>query len=132
MPSLPIRSGTSTVFSSAASGSGLGQMIQPARPPGTNDRAICSTCRKPSVVTSPTVAPLPSRIALVATVVPCSTWAIALRSTPACAQTMSMPCSTPTDWSCGVEAVLARQVDPACSSTSSTSVKVPPTSTPRR
>jgi hypothetical protein len=34
--------------------------------------------------------------------------------------------------SCGVEDVLARQVDPACSSTSSTPVKVPPASTPRR
>ncbi len=72
-PSLAIRPGTSTVFSRAASGSGFGQMIQPASPPGTNERAIWSTCRKPSVVTSPTVAPLPSRIALVATVVPCRT-----------------------------------------------------------
>ena len=85
-PSLAIRPGTSTVFSRAASGSGFGQMIQPASPPGTNDRAIWSTCRKPSVVTSPTVAPLPSRIALVATVVPCRTCAMAARSTPACSR----------------------------------------------
>ena len=35
VPSLASRSSTSTVFSSAASGSGLGQMIQPASPPGT-------------------------------------------------------------------------------------------------
>ena len=132
MPSLAIRSSTSTVFSSAASGSGLGQMIQPASPPGTKERAICSTCRKPFVVTSPTVAPLPSRIALVATVVPCSTWATSDSSIPAAAHTWPIPLSTPTAWSAGVEAVLARQVLPLASSTSSTSVNVPPTSTPSR
>ena len=75
LPSAPTRSTASTVSCRSASGSGLGQMIQPASPPGTNDRAICSTCRKPWVVTRPTRAPLPSRIALVATVVPCSTCA---------------------------------------------------------
>ena len=107
-------------------------MIQPASPPGTNERAICSTCRKPFVVTSPTVAPLPSRIALVATVVPCSTCATSLMSMPASAQTRPIPVSTPTAWSAGVEAVFARQVAPLSSSTSSTSVKVPPTSTPSR
>ncbi len=87
-------------------------MIQPARPPGTNDRAICSTCRKPAVVTSPTRAPLPSRMALVAMVVPCSTSPISPAPTPAAAHTCSMPRSTPTDWSSGVDAVLARQVSP--------------------
>ena len=132
VPSLPIRSSTSTVFSSAASGSGLGQMIQPARPPGTKDRAICSTCRKPLVVTRPTVAPLPSRIALVATVVPCSTCATSASEISAASQTWLMPLSTPTDWSAGVDAVLARQVSPVDSSTSRTSVNVPPTSTPSR
>ena len=35
VPSEAMRSSTSTVFSSAARGSGLGQMIQPASPPGT-------------------------------------------------------------------------------------------------
>ena len=39
-PSAAIRPGTSTVCSSLASGSGFGQMIQPASPPGTYDRAI--------------------------------------------------------------------------------------------
>ncbi len=96
-PSLAIRSGTSMVFSSAASGSGLGQMIQPARPPGTNDRAICSTCRNPAVVTRPTLAPLPSRIAFVPMVVPCSTSPMSPCAIPAIWQTFSMPCSTPTD-----------------------------------
>ena len=107
-PSLAIRPRTSTVSSSAASGSGLGQMIQPARPPGTKDRAIWSTWRKPWVVTSPTRAPLPSRIALVATVVPWKTSPTALRSMPAAAQAWSMPRRTPMDWSSGVDEVLAR------------------------
>ncbi len=40
-------------------------------------RRISSTSRKPSVVTSATLAPLPSRIALVATVVPCISCEIA-------------------------------------------------------
>ena len=44
-PSAPMRSIASTVFSSAASGSGFGQIIQPPRPPGTKERAICSTWR---------------------------------------------------------------------------------------
>ena len=127
-----MRSSISTVFSSAASGSGFGQMIHPARPPGTYERAICSTCRKPLVVTSPTVAPLPSRIAFVATVVPCSTCATSDRAMPASSQTFPMPASTPTAWSAGVDAVFARHVRPLASSTSSTSVKVPPTSTPSR
>jgi hypothetical protein len=35
VPSEAMRSSISTVFSSAASGSGFGQMIQPASPPGT-------------------------------------------------------------------------------------------------
>ncbi len=131
-PSLASRSSTSTVCSRSASGSGLGQMIQPASPPGTNERAICSTWRKPLVVTSPTVAPLPSRMALVATVVPCSTDVTSDRSMPASRQACSMPESTPIAWSAGVEAVLARQVAPLSSSTSRTSVNVPPTSTPSR
>ena len=132
LPSAAIRSIASTVSSSAASGSGLGQMIQPASPPGTNDLAICRTWRKPWVVTSPTRAPLPSRIAFVATVVPCRTWAMSASVIPAEPHTFSIPRSTPTDWSSGVEAVLARYVPPVRSSISNTSVKVPPTSTPSR
>src|SRR5690348_597676 len=131
-PSAPIRSTASTVCSRAASGSGFGQMIQPARPPGTNERAICRTCRNPAVVTRPTRAPLPSRIALVATVVPCRTWPIASTEVEAAAQTFSMPVSTPTDWSCGVDWVLARYDAPLSSSINRMSVKVPPTSTPNR
>jgi hypothetical protein len=69
---------------------------------------------------------------LVATVVPCSTDATSDSSMPASAHALPMPVSTPTDWSAGVEAVLARQVRPLPSSTSRTSVKVPPTSTPSR
>jgi hypothetical protein len=51
---------------------------------------------------------------------------------PAEPHTFSIPRSTPTDWSSGVEAVLARYVPPVRSSISNTSVKVPPTSTPSR
>ena len=131
-PPAPMRPTTSTVSCRSASGSGLGQMIQPASPPGTYDRAICSTWRNPSVVTRPTRAPLPSRIALVATVVPCSTCAISRGSTPAAAQTFARPLITPSAWSAGVEGVLARHVRPVSSSTRSRSVKVPPTSTPKR
>jgi hypothetical protein len=69
---------------------------------------------------------------LVATVVPCRTWAISLISIPASEQALPMPLRTPIAWSAGVEAVLARQVEPLSSSTSRTSVKVPPTSTPSR
>src|SRR6185312_6868423 len=43
-----------------------------------------------------------------------------------------MPTSTPTDWSAGVDGVLARWVAPVSSSMSKRSVNVPPTSTPSR
>ncbi len=71
-------------------------------------------------------------MALVATVVPCSTWSTSGSAMPASSQTFRMPFSTPTDWSAGTDAVFARQVRPSVSSTSSTSVNVPPTSTPNR
>ena len=51
---------------------------------------------------------------------------------PAAAHAWSMPRSTPTDWSSGVEEVLARNVAPVSSSISRMSVNVPPTSTPSR
>jgi len=47
-------------------------------------------------------------------------------------RTFSKPRSTPSDWSSGVDAVFARYVEPKFWSISSTSVNVPPTSTPRR
>ncbi len=45
LPSAPMRPGASTVASSGASGSGFGQMIHAASPPGTSERAICNMCR---------------------------------------------------------------------------------------
>ena len=56
----------------------------------------------------PTRAPFPSRMVLVATVVPCITWVIEAGSTPALSHTRSMPLSTPTEESCGVDGTFAR------------------------
>jgi hypothetical protein len=111
---------------------GLGPDDPAGQPAGDERPGDLQDLPEPPVVTSPTMAPLPSRIALVATVVPCSTEATSDRPMPAAAQTCSMPYSTPMAWSAGVEAVFARQVAPLPSSTSRTSVKVPPTSTPSR
>src|SRR6266542_1059290 len=91
--------------------------------------------RWPSVVSRPTLAPLRSSRALVATVVPCT-----MRSVPARSGCASMPSSwarspspsmTPIDGSSGVEADLAMVTRPFAS-TATRSVKVPPTSTPMR
>jgi len=71
-------------------------------------------------------------MALVATVVPWKTSPTELRSMPAAAHAWSMPRRTPTDWSSGVEDVLARKVAPESSSINRMSVNVPPTSTPSR
>ena len=96
------------------------------------ERAVCSRKRNPSVVMTPTRAPLPSRIAFVATVVPCRRFVIRSASMPAWPQIRSMPASTPSDESLGVDGTFARQVRPLLSSMSSRSVNVPPTSTPSR
>ena len=131
-PRAPTRSSTSTVMSSGARGSGMFHTMKAARPPGTKERPIWSTWRYPFVVTRPILAPLPSRMAFVATVVPCITWPMFRGSTPASEQTFEMPFSTPIEESAGVEGTLARNVSPFSSSMSSRSVNVPPTSTPRR
>ena len=86
--------------------------------------------RYPFVVTSPTFAPARVSTVLVATVVPCMTSVMSPGSMPACSQRRSMPFSTPTELSSGVEGTLAVWVVPAFSSTRRRSVKVPPTSTP--
>src|SRR6266508_2698425 len=129
-PRVSIRSLASRVCSIAAGGSGLTIMIQPASGPGVQERARCRICLNPSVVIRPTFAPLPSSTALVATVVPCMMWVIAAGDTPARRQTLSMPASTPTEGSAGVEGTLVRTWRPVSSSKSKRSVKVPPTSTP--
>ena len=129
-PRVSMRSTASRVYSMAAGGSGFSIIIQPASGPGVHDRAKCRICLKPCVVISPTVAPLPSSTALVATVVPCMMPSMSPGATSAKRQILSMPASTPTDGSAGVDGVLTRTWRLVRSSNSNRSVNVPPTSTP--
>src|SRR5439155_12263970 len=96
---------------------------------------ISTTSRWPSVVNNPTLAPLCSRSALVATVVPCTMRSvcasIAARSRPIVSASNCSPSRTPTDGSDGVDGTLVRLALPA-PSTATRSVKVPPTSIPMR
>src|SRR5262245_20872622 len=91
--------------------------------------------RCPSVVRRPTLAPLCSSNALVATVVPWTIHSlrasISARSMPRATANRSSPSITPSDWSSGVEGTLAIVTRP-CASTDTRSVKVPPTSMPMR
>src|SRR5262252_3307799 len=91
--------------------------------------------RCPSVVSMPTLAPLRSRSALVATVVPCTTRSVAPSSAPVSVPrsraSSAMPSITPMEGSSGVEADLAMVTRPSAS-TATRSVKVPPTSMPMR
>src|SRR5207247_5335039 len=91
--------------------------------------------RWPSVVRMPTLAPLRSRSALVATVVPCTRRSVAARraraSAPSSRARSPMPSITPMEGSSGVDADLAMATRPS-PSTATRSVKVPPTSTPMR
>ncbi len=82
--------------------------------------------RKPSVVTNAVRAPRRSRRALVATVVPCEITS----ASPAAIDALASAAITPADWSAGVDGTLATRMP--SSSTTTTSVKVPPTSTPTR
>src|SRR5688572_25391612 len=125
-----MRSIASRVSSSAAGGSGLTMMIQPASGPGVWERARWRICPKPCVVTSPTRAPFASSIAFVATVVPCMTKPRSPGSMPLSSQIRRTPTRTPSEGSAGVEGVFTRKRSPFSSSTRSRSVKVPPTSTP--
>src|ERR1700675_2844857 len=91
--------------------------------------------RCPSVVSMPTLAPLRSRSALVATVVPWTIRSVAASSArasvPSSAAKRPRPAITPIDGSSGVEADFAITTRPLLS-TATRSVKVPPTSTPMR
>ena len=102
---------------------------------GFRPSRISSTSRWPPVVSRPTVAPLRSRMALVATVVPCTMRSVrpsrVATSSPIAPASRSSPSSTPTDWSAGVEGALAIRVSPS-RSTATRSVKVPPMSMPIR
>src|SRR5437660_4030783 len=92
-------------------------------------RPMVSTWRKPWVVTRAALAPLPSRIMLVATVVPCSTRLSAGAARPASSSASWMPVRKACDGSLGTDGVLARQIRPLEASCRAISVKVPPIST---
>jgi hypothetical protein len=87
------------------------------------------------VVSSATRAVRRSSSAFVATVVPCTRRSV-ISSTSrsvrcSSAARLASPSSTPSDWSAGVVAALASTVAPSAPM-QTTSVKVPPTSTPMR
>ena len=102
-----MRSGMPRVSASEASGSGLSMTIQPNSGPGVQDFARWRVYSNPSVTSRPTRAPLPSRTALVATVVPCRISEMSDGVMPAFSQISFTPAATPIDWSCGVDGVLA-------------------------
>src|SRR6185437_6428316 len=89
---------------------------------------MVSTWRKPAVVTKAARAPLPSRIMLVATVVPCSTRSSDVAAWPASPNASFTPVRKAWLGSVGTEGVLARQMRPLLASCSAISVKVPPIS----
>jgi hypothetical protein len=123
VPSDSTRSGTSRRRSRGTTGS------KPPRRPqvrGRSRRRISSTSRKPAVVITPTRAPLRSSSALVPAVVPCTTVARRARSGTRAA----MPARKPAAWSGRVVGTLATSARPVASSSTKTSVKVPPTSMP--
>src|SRR6185295_7167714 len=92
-------------------------------------RPIASTWRKPAVVTRAVRAPLPSRIMLVATVVPCSTRPSVGAARPASSRASRTPARKAWLGSAGTLGVLARQIWPLLASYRAMSVKVPPIST---
>src|SRR5512132_3372557 len=91
-------------------------------------RPISSTYLKPAVVTSAVGGVLPSRMALVAVVVPWKTRRTSAGPRPASASTLRTAVMKPAERSSGVEGVLATQVAPVAASAKVMSVKVPPTS----
>jgi hypothetical protein len=93
-------------------------------------QAISSESRWPSVQISAVFAPFLSMIALVASVVPCSTSETRDGATPAASSTASAAAMKPSAGSEGVVSTLAPVWAPPCSSTAS--VKVPPMSMARR
>src|SRR4029453_11115504 len=94
-------------------------------------RPTSSTCLKPAVVMSAVGGVLPSRIALVAVVVPWKTRSTSAVSRPARARTLRIAVTNPVSSAPGVEGVFATHVVPLAASAKVMSVKVPPTSTAR-
>src|SRR6266850_2928246 len=91
-------------------------------------RPISSTYLKPAVVTSAVGGVLPSRIALVAVVVPWKTRSTSPGARPARASTLRTAVMKPVERSPGVDGVFATQSAPVAASVNVMSVKVPPTS----
>src|SRR5713226_1555582 len=91
-------------------------------------RPISSTYLKPDVVTSAVGGVLPSRIALVAVVVPWKTRSTSAGARPARASTLRTAVMKPASSAPGVEGVFATQRAPVAASVNVMSVKVPPTS----
>ena len=94
-------------------------------------RPISRVSRNPSVVTIPSRPPLRSSTALVATVVPCASWATAPGSTPCSAARRRTAAMAASPGSAGVLGTL-NTTGGRPSRTHTTSVNVPPTSTPTR
>ena len=110
-PSGSMRPPTSKMCSGGTGRFGFTQANRLARR-GTSWRPISSTYLKPVVVMRAAGAPLPSRIRLVAMVVPCSTRTTSAPVRPAVFSTSTMPSPKPRDGSSGVDGVLAFH-DPA-------------------
>src|SRR6266540_6772300 len=91
-------------------------------------RPISRTYLKPAVVMSAVGGVLPSRIALVAVVVPCRTRMTSPGARPASASALRTAVRKPAERSPGVDGVLATHVAPVPASANVTSVNVPPTS----
>ncbi len=92
---------------------------------------MSSTYLKPAVVTSAVGGVLPSRMALVAVVVPWKTRSTSPGARPASVSTFRTAVMKPAERSPGVEGVLATQSAPVAESVNVMSVKVPPTSMAR-
>ena len=129
LPSAATRSTASSRQRRGTSGSGFTQAR--SNMPGVRIRPISKTSRKPRVVNSPVRAPTFCRIVFDATVVPCTTSLTARGSSPLAASTAATPAATPSPGSSGVVVVLLTWMRPS-DSARTTSVNVPPTSTPIR
>jgi hypothetical protein len=96
------------------------------------ERRSSSTSRIPRVVIRAVRAPFPSSSALVTTVVAWASHATAPGATPSSPVTVSSAPMTPRQKSRGVVGTLTTRGAPPASSTRTTSVNVPPMSTPMR
>src|SRR6266851_2750723 len=128
VPPAPIRSLTSSTREAGTGRAGFTQALKFERR-GMSCRPMVRTWRKPRVVTRAALAPLPSRIMLVATVVPCRTRSREGAAWPASASARRTPVKNAWEGSAGTLGVLARQIRPLFASCRAMSVKVPPIST---